>query len=187
MPETCVIEVGATLTICALAAASALPCLYPTWLSITSRLSPCLTIQCPPTSASQLSAPMHPVVSLLAENVVKYHQLSAPLLFSILAAVANVQTPVQHSLLVTAVSWLLIWIPTLFRVGLRSNSGSQKRKSVWLAGAFLALSQICDRAAGDKEGIWATKVVLRLIYAYFVVTNICIGPPPALRCSILGT
>lgn len=130
---------------------------------------------------------MHPVVSLLAENVAKYHQLFAPLLFSILAAVANVQTPVQHSLLVTAVSWLLIWMLVLFRVGLFSNGGSLKRKTAWLAGAFLGLSQICDRAACDKEGIWATKVVLRLMYAYLLVINLCIGPLPALCRSPIRT
>ncbi|KAJ4362025.1 hypothetical protein N0V83_010966 [Neocucurbitaria cava] len=105
---------------------------------------------------------MHPVVSLIAENVVKYHQLLAPLLFSTLAAVANVHTPVQHALLVTAVSWLLIWILLIFRVGVYSKGGSGKRRTTWLAGAFLSISQICDRAACDKEGIWATKALLPL-------------------------
>ncbi|KAF1842912.1 glycosyltransferase family 90 protein [Cucurbitaria berberidis CBS 394.84] len=113
---------------------------------------------------------MHPVVSLIAENVVKYHQLFAPLLFSIVAAVANVHSPVQHSLLVTAVSWLLIWMPIIFRVGIYSKSGSQKRKTSWLAGAFLGLSQICDRAACDKEGIWATKAFVPL-FAVLISQN----------------
>ncbi|KAI4960849.1 hypothetical protein J4E86_002475 [Alternaria arbusti] len=36
---------------------------------------------------------MHPAVSILADNVVKYHHLLAPLLYSVLAAVANALIP----------------------------------------------------------------------------------------------
>lgn len=112
----------------------------------------------PPTSASIVFAQMHPVVSNIAEYVAKYHQLVIPLSFSTLAAIANVQSPVQHSLLVTAASCFLIWLYLLTRVGIRSSALRQNRKTSWLAGAFIALSQICDRAACDKEGIWVTKV-----------------------------
>jgi hypothetical protein len=46
----------------------------------------------------------------------------------------------------------------VLRVGLYSNSGGRKKNTSWLAGAFLALAHICDRAACDKDGIRATKV-----------------------------
>jgi hypothetical protein len=103
---------------------------------------------------------MHPAISTLADNVVKYHHLFAPLLFSILAIVGNIHTPTQHSLLITTVSWLIVWVPTVFWVGIYSNSGAAQKRKSWLAGALLGLSQICDRAACDKQGIWATKVVI---------------------------
>ncbi|KAI4937387.1 uncharacterized protein J4E92_002117 [Alternaria infectoria] len=110
---------------------------------------------------------MHPAVSILADNVVKYHHLLAPLLYSILAAVANVHTPVQHSLLITTISWLIVWVPTVSWVGIYSNSDSVKRKTSWLAGALLGLSVICDRAACDKQGIWATKALIPLFTVLF--------------------
>ncbi|KAF1832202.1 hypothetical protein BDW02DRAFT_530341 [Decorospora gaudefroyi] len=106
---------------------------------------------------------MHPAISILADNVVKYHHLLAPLLFGILAAVGNVHTPKQHSLHVTAIAWLIVWVPTVFWVGIYSNSNSAQRKKSWLAGTLLALSLICDRAACDKQGIWATKALLPLL------------------------
>jgi hypothetical protein len=102
---------------------------------------------------------MHPAASILADNVVKYHHLLAPLLYSVLATVANVHTPIQHSLLITTISWLIVWVPTVFWVGIYSNSDRPKRKTSWLAGALLGLSVICDRAACDKQGISATKVL----------------------------
>ncbi|KAF2854042.1 glycosyltransferase family 90 protein [Plenodomus tracheiphilus IPT5] len=103
---------------------------------------------------------MHPVASLIADNVVKHHQLFAPLLFSVLATASNVHTPVDHSLFVTAISWIIIWVALVLRVGIYSNSSRERRNASWSAGALLALSQICDRAACDKQGIWATKALL---------------------------
>jgi uncharacterized membrane protein YoaK (UPF0700 family) len=106
---------------------------------------------------------MHPVVSLIAENVLKYYHLFVPLLFLVLGSVANVHGPVQHSLLVTTVSWALIWIPSVFGAGIWSSCSSRSRKiTSWAAGGFLALSQICDRAACDKEGVGSTKVGMTL-------------------------
>ena len=105
---------------------------------------------------------MHPAVSRIAENVAKHHLLLAPLLFTVLGAIASVNSPVQHSLLVTSASWAILWIPLVFRVGLYSNSGGTKKSTSWLAGAFLALAHICDRAACDKDGIRATKVALSM-------------------------
>ncbi|CAA9958989.1 CAP10 domain containing protein [Pyrenophora teres f. maculata] len=104
---------------------------------------------------------MHPAVSILADNVV------APLLFSVLAAVGHVHTPAQHSLLITTISWLIVWVPTVFWVGIYSNSSRPKRKTSWLAGALLALSAICDRAACDKHGIGATKAFLPFFAVLF--------------------
>ncbi|KAH9859798.1 hypothetical protein IAQ61_011580 [Plenodomus lingam] len=106
---------------------------------------------------------MHPVASLIADNVVKHQQLFGPLLFAVLATVGNVHTPVLHSLFVTAISWVVIWVPLIFRVGIYSNSSTERRSTSWLAGAFLALSQIFDRAACDKQGIWVTKALLPLL------------------------
>lgn len=101
---------------------------------------------------------MHPVASLVADHVVKHHQLLAPLLFSILATVGHVHTPIQHTLFVTAISWAITWVPLVLGAGLYSNSGGNRRTTSWLIGALLALSQLCDRAACDKQGTWATKV-----------------------------
>jgi hypothetical protein len=55
------------------------------------------------------------------------------------------------------VSWAAICIPSLFWTGLQSPDGA-KRRTGWLAGGFLALSLVCERAACDKEGVWSTKV-----------------------------
>jgi hypothetical protein len=103
-------------------------------------------------------SPMHPAVSLIGDNVAKHHQLFAPLLFIVLASVANVHEPVQHSLLVATAAWAAIWIPTLFKAGILANTSSKRRNTCWVAGACLALACVCDRAACDKEGTWATKV-----------------------------
>ncbi|KZM24826.1 hypothetical protein ST47_g4049 [Ascochyta rabiei] len=113
---------------------------------------------------------MHPAVSRIAENVAKHHVLLALLLFTVLGAVASVNSPVQHSLLVTAASWALLWLPLVFRVGLYSSSGGRKKSTSWLAGAFLALAHICDRAACDKDGIRATKWLLPL-FAVLISEN----------------
>jgi hypothetical protein len=123
-------------------------------------------IRCPPTSASPPPPPMHPAVSLVLENGAKYHQLLAPLLFTVFASIAHVHEPVQHSLLITAVSWAVIWLPSAFKAGLWSNTSSKRRKTGWLAGAFLALAHICDGAAADKEGTWTTKVFARCVLSY---------------------
>lgn len=106
---------------------------------------------------------MHPAISFLADNALKYQHLFVPILFIVLTAVANVHGPVQHSLLVTSVSWGLVWIPTVFLAGFRSaerdGDGNRRRKVLaWGAGGFLALAAVCERVACDKEGVWTTKV-----------------------------
>lgn len=121
------------------------------------------TTQCPPTSASPPPLPMHPVVSLVLENAYKYHQFLVPLLFSVFGSVANIHEPVQHTLFITAVSWAILWLPIIFKTGIWSNTSNKRRRTSWLAGGFLAFAQICDRAACDKDGTWATKVTSQLI------------------------
>jgi hypothetical protein len=105
---------------------------------------------------------MHPVAALVLENAEKHHNLLAPVLFSIFAAIANVSEPVQHSLLIRAVTWALIWLLAAFRAGIWTSSSAKRRKTSWLAGGCLAFAQICDRAACDREGVWATKVNKRM-------------------------
>jgi hypothetical protein len=101
---------------------------------------------------------MHPAVSLLVDNAANNRMLLAPLLFSVCASVANVHEPVQHSLLITTISWAILWLYTLLKVGIRLDGNKRRRATCWLAGACLAFAQFCDRAAADKEGTWATKV-----------------------------
>ncbi|KAF2199269.1 hypothetical protein GQ43DRAFT_482607 [Delitschia confertaspora ATCC 74209] len=107
---------------------------------------------------------MHPAVSTAAEYVLQHQHLLYLIAFLISAIVANVYTPIQHSLLITSISWLLIWIPTIFRAGIGYRDGAtSKNIGAWAAGAFLALAQICDRAAYDREGTWWTKALIPLL------------------------
>ncbi|KAH8707605.1 hypothetical protein GQ44DRAFT_715674 [Phaeosphaeriaceae sp. PMI808] len=113
---------------------------------------------------------MHPALLFALQNADKYRQFVAPLLFTVFASTANIHVPVQHSLFITAVSWAIVWLPTLFKVGLWANTGRKRRNASWLAGAFLAFALICDRAACDKEGTWATKSLLPLL-VFLVSSN----------------
>jgi hypothetical protein len=101
---------------------------------------------------------MHPAVSLVLEHGYKHRHLAAPVLFSLFATIAHVHGPVQHSLLIKAVSWAVVWLLTAIKTGLWSNTSRKRRRTSWLAGAFLGFALICDRAACDKQGIWASKV-----------------------------
>jgi hypothetical protein len=106
---------------------------------------------------------MHPAASLVLENAYTYRKLLVPLLFIVLALVANVHEPVQHSLLIKAVSWAVLGVLAVFKAGIWSNTNDKRRTTSWLAGSLLALAQVCDRAARDKEGTWATKVTTAYI------------------------
>ncbi|KAF1971988.1 hypothetical protein BU23DRAFT_590333 [Bimuria novae-zelandiae CBS 107.79] len=108
---------------------------------------------------------MQPAASLIADHARKHHHHFVPLLFTVLAATANVHGPVRHQLLITSVSWVAVCVFALLRAGIRTPDAVQQRTS-WLAGGFLALAQICDRAACDKEGIWATKGFLPLLIVF---------------------
>jgi hypothetical protein len=105
---------------------------------------------------------MPAAVTRLAHHAASHAQPFALLLLAILGAVASVNSPVQHALLVTALSWLLVWLVAVARVGLYSNTGPRGHAPSALAGALLALAHICDRAACDKDGIRATKWLLPL-------------------------
>ena len=107
---------------------------------------------------------MHPAASRVLDHARRNHHLLVPLLAAVLAASANVHSPVRHQLFVAAASWATTCILTLFWAGVRF-SDVKRRKSAWLAGGFLALSQICDRAACDKEGTWSTKVPSPAIFS----------------------
>jgi hypothetical protein len=109
---------------------------------------------------------MHPVAILVVENARKNSHLLAPLLFVVSSAIAHVHSPVQHQLFVTCVSWALVCIYALLRAGFGFDNVEKRRITQgWLAGGFLALSAICDRAACDREGIWSMKA----FFALFVV------------------
>lgn len=103
-------------------------------------------------------APMRLAPSTIAPHVLEHRQLLVPLLFLASATFVYAQVPVQHSLFVTSTSWLAVCMPTIAKVGIVSNTTNSRRSLCWLAGAFLSLSCICDRAALDKQGVWATKV-----------------------------
>lgn len=101
---------------------------------------------------------MHAVVSTVATNVFRYRQLLSPLFFVVIGTAADIQEPVQHSLLITAVSWGVIWILLAFRVGVWSHTSSERKHVSWIAGACFAIAQLCARAACDTEGTWTAKV-----------------------------
>ena len=105
---------------------------------------------------------MHPLVSRLVERVVQNQHLLLPTGFFTFALLTTVNTPLSHSLLITSVSWALIWTLTLFRVGFWAGNTFSAAKSVsWAAGILLALAKICERAARDRHAIWWTQVCYR--------------------------
>ncbi|OCK82238.1 glycosyltransferase family 90 protein [Lepidopterella palustris CBS 459.81] len=109
---------------------------------------------------------MHPVISVVVENVARNWHLFLLATFIIASIVSTINTPVQHSLLITSISWALVWIASVLRAGIYSGGDNTTRKKFsWIAGCLLALAQICERAARDKEGIWLTKALLpALVY-----------------------
>ncbi|CAI6333045.1 unnamed protein product [Periconia digitata] len=104
---------------------------------------------------------MHPAVLSIVDNARKYQGYIIPALYVFFAKIANSHAPVQHQLLVAAVSWGIVCLCTLPWAGI-SLASEGKRREAWLAGGFLALAQICESAACDKEGIWSTKGLLPL-------------------------
>ncbi|OJD36307.1 glycosyltransferase family 90 protein [Diplodia corticola] len=76
------------------------------------------------------------------------------------ALAALVQLP-EHSLLVAAVSWALLWTYSSVRVGLWTGwDNALRRRYSWVAGALLALAAVCEQTAHDHEGVWWTKALL---------------------------
>lgn len=102
---------------------------------------------------------MQPVIPVMVENVTQYSPFLLPAAFLVVSIISTINTPVQHSLLITSISWGLIWIFSIARAGLYSGFDNTIRKKFsWAAGGLFALAQICERAARDREGIWWTKV-----------------------------
>ncbi|KAK0647630.1 Beta-1 [Lasiodiplodia hormozganensis] len=84
--------------------------------------------------------------------------VAAFLVSSALSALA--QSP-EHSLLIAAVSWALLWTYSSARIGLWTGwDNALRRRYSWTAGALLALAAVCEQTAHDQEGIWWTKALL---------------------------
>jgi hypothetical protein len=101
---------------------------------------------------------MPSVASLALENGYRYHTLLVPLLFTLFSTITNINQPVQHSLLIAAASWAIIWLPAAFKAGIWSSAGTKRRRFSVLAGACFAFAHICDRVAIDKTGTRVLKV-----------------------------
>ncbi|GME53800.1 Lipopolysaccharide-modifying protein [Neofusicoccum parvum] len=77
------------------------------------------------------------------------------------SAVSALAASPEHSLLVAAVSWALLWTYSSARVGVWTGwDNVLRRKYSWTAGALLALAAVCEQAAHDPEGVWWTKALL---------------------------
>ncbi|KAH0541362.1 hypothetical protein FGG08_004200 [Glutinoglossum americanum] len=88
-----------------------------------------------------------------------------PLTFSLFACttITALLKPSAHELLISAVSWTLIWVYAVLRCGNgytdereRGGDGLARRLS-WTAGGFLLLGSICEKAAGGGAASRWTK------------------------------
>lgn len=107
----------------------------------------------------------YPMQLALSPHVAHLQSLSArsptalALAFVASSIVSALVASPEHSLLVAAVSWGLLWIYSSTRIGLSSGKDNVlRRRYSWTAGALLALAQVCEQAAHDPEGVWWTKV-----------------------------
>lgn len=115
-------------------------------------------------------------------NDASTRRLALPIILLLTSVLANVGTPVPHSLLTSAVAWAGIWVYTGIRS--RRNNGSQShgggganKGAAWAAGALLALAQICERSV-DGRGIWWANVCTcytRVERNSFVLANTCLS------------
>ncbi|OCL06419.1 glycosyltransferase family 90 protein [Glonium stellatum] len=104
---------------------------------------------------------MRPAITVMVEYAAQYTYFLLPTAFLGVSIISTINTPVQHSLLITSISWALVWIFGIIRAGIYSGLDNTIRKKFsWAAGALFALAQICERAARDREGIWWTKALL---------------------------
>src|ERR1700761_1643084 len=102
---------------------------------------------------------MQPAIPVIVKNVAQYSPFLLPAALLIASIISTINTPVQHSLLITSISWGLVWIFSVVRAGIYSGLDNTIRtKFCWAVGGLLALAQIYERAARDREGIWWTKV-----------------------------
>ncbi|KAH0556697.1 hypothetical protein GP486_005516 [Trichoglossum hirsutum] len=97
--------------------------------------------------------------------------------------------PPAHELLISTVSWTLIWIYANLKyqsgyADEREKSGNgdgPARRLNWVAGGFLLLGIICEKAAGGGTASWWTKVVLGLCHivltawAYYLLEQVLLN------------
>lgn len=84
---------------------------------------------------------------------------TTPLVAFFLATILSyLLTSIKHSLLTSAVAWLVIFAYTTLRTGPRLLLDvSSSQYASWSAGVMLALARVCERAV-DGSGIWWAKV-----------------------------
>ncbi|KAF2503298.1 hypothetical protein BU16DRAFT_521883 [Lophium mytilinum] len=116
---------------------------------------------------------MHPAATAVLQNVAQHAHLFLPCVFLAASVSTAVNTPERHSLLITSISWALVWIFSIIRAGVLAGLDNVKRrKSCWAAGALLALAQICDRAARDREGMWWAQAFLPAVVYFLLETDL---------------
>lgn len=102
---------------------------------------------------------MSPVPAELLQYVSEWSPTLLPIAFILTSTISSYRTPSQHSLLITAISWALLWAYSCAQVGVftgQDNSG--RRRLCRYAGGLLALAILCERVASDREGTWLSKV-----------------------------
>jgi hypothetical protein len=123
---------------------------------------------------------MRSAIDALANNVYEYS--SGVLLIALIAtSILNESlTPAPHLLLISAISWTLVWAYNGLRVGFSIGLENVTRKRLsWAAGVFLALSQIAQRAASDKQGISWSQCLLPISVYTLTEANVLFGASPS--------
>ena len=112
-----------------------------------------------------------PSALLLPDASSRQYLLPAALLLT--TTLANVGTPVAHSLLTSALAWSAICVYTTLRLRKGSNGGLEggAKRLAWIAGGLLALARICERAV-DGRGIWWANAFLPLAVYCFLQSDL---------------
>lgn len=85
-------------------------------------------------------------------------RVALPSLLFVASLIANVGTPSKHSLLTSALAWLLTCVLSSLKTGAKSLLDvTPSKKAAWAAGALFALAQVCDKAV-EGRAIWWAKV-----------------------------
>ncbi|KAF2757825.1 hypothetical protein EJ05DRAFT_476140 [Pseudovirgaria hyperparasitica] len=118
--------------------------------------------------------------SVLVNYIAEHSAILLPATLFLTSTVTETATPISHSLLISSVSWAVIWIYNSLVVGFFSGLKDVTRTRLsWAAGAFFALASVCQRAAYDREGIWQFKAFLPLIVLLLLdATTLFISSPP---------